>query len=217
MQTELNPKRIEKNLIFLQSRDGMLDMFFGLMMMAAALNDTFTFYEWPVPWYVRFLILILMVPFVMGKLFITKPRLGYLRMKPVTGGRKQVLKLFTIIAATLTLLLFAATILKVNGFNDQPVAFHPILEFIFLVSLFGFVGWLMGLHLLFAVGIIMGFAWPIANMIGLAKIAGLPAGIFTLGLPGLVIAIIGVFELVKFLRDHPRKNLQVDYEPGNRS
>jgi hypothetical protein len=213
MQTEINPKRVEKNLIFLQSHDGILDMFFGLMLMAVALNDSFSYYDWLTPWYVRYLIIIIMVPFVLGKLLITSPRVGYVKLKPVAGGRKQLLTIFTVTGVVLTLLLLAAALFKVPGVNGAAVSFHPILEFALLLLLFGFVGWLTGLYTLLAIGIIMGFAWPIAGMIGLKSIAGLPAQIFTLALPGLVIFIFGLTEFIKFMREHPRKNLKADYEP----
>lgn len=213
MQTEINPKRVEKNLIFLASHDGVLDMFFGLMLMAAALNDSFSYYEWQIPWYVRYLIIILMVPFVLGKLLITSPRLGYVKMKPVAGGRKQILTIFTITGVILTLLLLAAAIFKIPGIHGSTVSFHPILEFVLLLCAFGFVAWLTGLYTLLAIGIVLGFSWPIAGMTGLKSIAGLPADILTLGLPGLLIFIYGLTEFLKFMREHPRKNLKADYEP----
>ncbi len=214
MQTSNLPKSIEKRLIFLQSRDGVMDLFFGCMLMAAALSDTFTYYDWTEPWYVRFMIIILMVPFVLVKVFITTPRIGYVKMKPVAGGRKQLLTILTVIGVILTALLLLATLLKVPWLSNREFSLSPILEFAFLIFVFGFVGWLMGLYSLIAVGILLGFAWPIAEMIGLETIANLPAGLFTLGLPGFIIGVTGIFRLVKFLRLFPRQNLNADYEHG---
>jgi hypothetical protein len=214
MQPSNHPKSIEKRLIYLQSRDGVLDIFFGSMLMAVALNSTFTYFDWAEPWYVRFIIIILMVPFVLVKVFVTTPRIGYVKMKPVAGGRKQLLTILTVIGVILTALLLVATILKVPWLSNREFSVSPILEFAVLIFVLGFVGWLMGLYSLIAVGILLGFAWPIAGMIGLETIANLPAELFTLGLPGLVIAITGIFRLVKFLKMFPRQNLKADYEHG---
>ena len=215
MQTTINPKTIEKRLIFLQSRDGVLDMFFGFMMVAAALNEVFTFYEWSQPWYIRFLILILMVPFVAVKLWVTTPRMGHVKMKPVAGGRKQVLVILTTVGVLLTVILLAANILQPDWLDGRSFSWSPVVEFLALAAIFGLIGWLMGLPTLMATGIILGFAWPISEMISLETIAGLPAVVFTLGIPGLIIILYGAISLVKFFEKYPRKNLNADYEPGN--
>jgi hypothetical protein len=180
--------------------------------MVAALNDTFSFYEWPIPWYIRYLIIILMVPAVLAKIFITQPRMGYFKMKPVAGGRKQLLFILTITAVCLTILILLGTIFKVPWLSAGGYSPEPLIEFIFLVVVFGIVGWLMGLYTLIAVGIIVGFAWPVSEMIGFQTIGQSPAEIFTLGIPGFIIAAIGVFELVRFLNKYPHKHLQADYE-----
>jgi len=208
----IQPKKIEKRLIYLQSRDGILDMFFGGMLMAAALNDTFTFYEWPVPWYIRFLIIILMIPAVLAKIIITVPRMGYVKMKPVSGGRKQTLMILTGTAVILTLLIILFSILKVPWLNAGNYAPGPIYEMIFLVLVFGIIGWLMGLYTLIAVGIILAFAWPVSTMIGLDSIGNMPADPFTLGIPGLIITLIGIIELIRFMKRYPRQNLNANYE-----
>jgi hypothetical protein len=49
-------------------------------------------------------------------------------------------------------------------------------------------------------------------MIGLESIGNLPADPFTLGIPGLIIVIIGVLELIRFMKKYPRQNLKADYE-----
>ncbi|HBB90194.1 MAG TPA: hypothetical protein DC042_00295 [Bacteroidales bacterium] len=214
MQENYKPKNIEKRLIYLQSRDGVLDIFFGCMLMAAALSDTFTYYNWAEPWYIRFMIIILMVPFLLVKVFLTTPRIGYVKMKPVAGGRKQLLILLTIFGIVLTTLLLAATLLKGPLLSNHEFSLSPVVEFAFWIFLFGFIGWLMGLYSLIAVGLIFGFAWPIAGMIGLDSIASLPAELFTVGLPGFVIAGIGIIRLIKFLRMFPRQNLKANFEHG---
>lgn len=213
MQTEINPKRIEKNIIFMQSRDGMLDMFFGLMLAIAGINDMFSFYGWKEVWYLRFGIIILILPFALGKFFITTPRIGYLKMKPVAGGRRQVLIVFLVISMILTLLLLAAAVFKIPGLRGEYAKLSPVAEFAFLVILMGFVSWLIGAHSLFIAGIFAGIAWPVAGMINLKTIAGMPAELFTLCLPGLVIFLYGVVRFVRFLKQHPLKNLKADYEP----
>lgn len=213
MQPEVNPKRIEKRLIFMQSRDGMLDMFFGLMLVIVGTNDIFSFYEWQVPWYLRFGIIILIIPFLLGKFLITTPRLGFVKMKPVAWGRKQSLIIFLSVSVFLSLLLLAAAIFDLPGFNYEQIGYNPVLEFAFLVFAMGFAGWLIGAYSLFFAGIATGFAWPVAEMIKLETIAGLPQELFSLCLPGLIILVIGMIRFSRFLKTHPKENLKADYEP----
>lgn len=197
----------------MQSRDGLLDMFVGLLLAVAGINDLFSYYGWKEAWYIRFGIIILIIPYLLAKIFITTPRLGYVKMKPVAGGRRKILFIFLVISLTVTLLFFAAALLEFPGFRGETVSFNPIVEFGVLVTLLGFVGWLMGTYSLFFAGMALGFAWPIAHMINLKAIAGLAAEIFTLCLPGLIIFIYGLVLFLKFLKLHPRKNLEADYEP----
>ncbi|GEM_PF-1066886 len=213
MQIETNPRSIEKNLIFLQSRDGMIDMFFGLMLVIAGINSLFSWYKWDEPWYLRYGIIILLIPFVLGKILVTAPRTGYVRMKPVSGGRKQILTIFLVISLTLTLLLFAVKIFKVPGIYGETVSFNPVIEFGFLVILFSFIAWLLGVYSLFFFGICVGVAWPVAHMTGLETIAGMPAEVFTLCLPGLIMTAFGIIRLIRFLKKFPKENLKSDYEP----
>lgn len=213
MQSETNPRRIEKSLIFMQSRDGMLDMFFGLMLVITGMNSIVTWYGWDEPWYLRYGIIILLVPFILGKILVTSPRTGYVKMKPVAGGRKQILTIFLAISLTLTLLLFAAKIFKIHGFYGETISFNPVIEFGFLVILFSFIAWLLGVYSLFFFGICAAVAWPVAQMTGLETIAGLPAEVFTLCVPGLVITAFGIIRLIRFLRHFPKENLKSDYEP----
>ncbi|MFH0761171.1 MAG: hypothetical protein V2A67_06680 [Bacteroidota bacterium] len=213
MQLETNPRRIEKSFIFMQSRDGILDMFFGLMLVIPGINSIFSWYGWDVPWYLRYGIIILLIPFILGKILVTSPRTGYVRMKPVAGGRKQILTIFLAISMTMTLLLLAAKIFKVPGFNGETVSFNPVIEFGFLVILFSFIAWLIGVYSLFFFGICTAVGWPVAEMTGLVTIAGLPAEVFTFCFPGLIITIFGIVRLIRFLKNHPKENLKSDYEP----
>lgn len=213
MQPETNPRRIEKSFIFMQSRDGMIDMFFGLMLVIAGINAIFSWYGWDEPWYLRYGIIILLIPFILGKILAVGPRTGYVKMKPVAGGRKQILTIFLAISLTLTILLLAAKIFKVPGFYGETISFNPVIEFGFFVVLFSFIAWLIGVYSLFFFGICIAIAWPVAHMTGLETIAGLPAEVFTLCLPGLIITTFGIVRLIRFLKNHPKENLKSDYEP----
>lgn len=145
------------------------------------------------------------------KFMITTPRLGYVKMKSVKGGRKTFLRRFLVFSFTVTILLLAASIFKIPLVHNQPISISPVIEFLFLLWALGFVGWLIGLYSLIFVGLAAGIGWPIARMIDLDTVLGLPADLFTLGIPGLAIAVLGLIRYIKFLRENPLpKNSQQD-------
>jgi len=139
MYNKLEPKQIEKSIIFLQNRDGILDIYFGLMLGAAGINGIYTFMEWSIPWYIRFLILLLLVPILLAKLVITTPRIGYIKMKPVKGGRMRILRVFLLISAVVTILMLAASIFKVQFIHGQMLNISPVILFGAMIVLYGVV------------------------------------------------------------------------------
>ena len=94
MLNKLKPKQIEKNMLFLHSRDGILDIFFGCMLIAAGVNSIFTYNGWDEPWYIRFMILILLIPMLASKFFITTPRTGYIKMNFVKGQEEDIANIY---------------------------------------------------------------------------------------------------------------------------
>ena len=211
MYKKLHPKQIEKSVIFLQSRDGILDIFFGLMLGAAGLNGIYTYMEWDIPWYIRFLILILLVPVLLAKFFITTPRIGYFKMKPVRGGRLRMLQVFLLISAVLTILMLAASIFKVQFIHGQTLHIHPVILFGALLLLLSFVAWLLGLYSLYVVGLAAGIGFFLDEPLGLVTILNLPGDFFIFCIPGALIIIYGVIRLASFLRTHPLQNLKADF------
>ncbi len=212
MFKKLDPKQIEKSVLFLQSRDGILDIFFGLMLGAAGINGIYTYLEWNIPWYIRFLILILLVPMLIAKFFITTPRVGYIKMRPVKGGRLIILKIFLLISFGLTILMLAASIFKLQFIHGQMLSMPPVIFFGAILLLMSFVAWLIGLYSLYVVGLAAGIGFFLDEPLGLDTILNLPGDLFIFCIPGALIAIYGAIRLVLFLKTHPLQNVKADFE-----
>ena len=209
MKHDLSPKGIEKNFLFMVSRDGILDIFFGLMLVAAGINGIYTALGWETPWYIRFLILLLLIPVFIGKLFVTTPRLGYIKMKPIEGGRRRILRVFLIISSVITLIMIAYSVF--NKGTDQQLSLSPVIMFGAILVLMSFVAWLIGVYSIFFVGLCTGFGFFLARPIHLGTILGMPADLFIFCIPGLLISFYGAHRLYKFLKAHPKQNLNTDY------
>ena len=211
MNTKLYPKQIEKSVLFLQSRDGILDIFFGLMLGAAGINGIYTSMEWSIPWFIRFLILLLLVPVLLAKLFITTPRIGYIRMRPARGGRMRVLRIFLLVSGILTLLMLAASIFKVQFIHGQMLAVSPVILFGAILLFMSFIAWLVGLYSLYIVGLAAGFGFFLDEPLGLDRILDLPGDLFVFCIPGALIVLYGFVRLFRFLKTHPSQNIKADY------
>jgi len=212
MYKSLEPKQIETNVIFMQSRDGIMDMFFGLMMVSSGINGIFTYMDWIDQWYIRYLTILFLVPMLLAKFLITAPRIGYIKMKPVKGGRRGILRVFLLISMTITILMLAASIFKISFIHGQTLRISPVILFGVILLLMSFVAWLIGLYSLYIVGLASGIGFFLDEPLGLETIFNLPGDIIIFLIPGILITIYGAFRLVNFLRTHPRKNVKADFE-----
>ncbi len=211
MYKKLDSKQIEKSVIFLQSRDGILDIFFGLVLGAAGINGIYTYMEWIIPWYIRFLILILLVPILLAKYFITSPRIGFIKMRPVKGGRRIILQVFLLISFALTILMLAASIFKVQFIQGQMLSIPPVILFGAILLLMSFIAWLIGLYSLYVVGLAAGIGFFLDEPLGLDAILNLPGDLFIFCIPGALIILYGAIRLFRFLKTHPLQNIKADY------
>jgi hypothetical protein len=211
MFKKLDPKQIEKSVIFLQSRDGILDIFFGLTLGVAGINGIYTYMEWNIPWYIRFLILILLVPTLLAKYFITNPRIGYIKMRLVKGGRRRILQVFLLISLVLTILMLAASIFKLQFIHGQMLSIPPVILFGAILLLMSFVAWLVGLYSLYVVGLAAGIGFFLDEPLGLDTILNLPGDLFIFCIPGALITIYGAIRLFRFLKTHPLQNVKADF------
>ena len=211
MYKKFEPGQIETNMIYKQSRDGVMDIYFGLVLVVAGINGVFTYMDWFIPWYLRFLIILLLIPMFLMKFLLTSPRIGYIKMKPVKGGRRNILKIFLLISATLTVIMLISSIFKIGLIHGQTLHVSPVILFGGLLLIMSFVAWLIGLYSLYFVGIAAGIGFFLDKPLGLETIFDLPSDLFILITPGLIISIYGIFRLVKFLKDHPIRNLKADF------
>lgn len=215
MKTTQAHKSLEKSLIYKQSRDGLLDLFFGFMVLVACINGLFSYYGWEEVWYIRYLIIILLVPFLILKFLLTGPRAGYVKMPAVRGGRKKLLYVFLGISIGFTVILWLVAAITQNTISSGSVWVHPLVEFGFLVIVIGVVGWLIGAYSLLLVGLSLGLAWPVSEWLQFDTLFNLPQELFTMGIPGLLVIAYGLYRLIRYLKDHPKSKNHADYEPAN--
>ena len=189
-----------------------MDIFFGLMLIASGINGVFTYMDWFTPWYIRFLILILLVPMLLVKFMITTPRIGFIKMKPVKGGRRKILRTFILISATLTILMLAASIFKLSFIHGRTLNVSPVILFGVILLLMSFIAWLIGLYSLYFVGLTTGIGFFLDEPLGLETILNLPGDLFIFCIPGIIITVYGAFRMVNFLRTHPLRNIKANFE-----
>ena len=188
-----------------------MDIFFGLMLVSAGINGIYTYMDWVIPWYIRFLTILLLGPVLLTKFLVTTPRIGYIKMKPVKGGRREILRTFIFISALITVLMLAASVFKLSFIHGRILHISPVILFGVILLLMSFVAWLIGLYSLYFVGLASGIGFFLDEALGLETILNFPGDLFIFCIPGIIITGYGVLRMVNFLKTHPLRNVKADF------
>lgn len=169
-------------------KDGFLDMFLGAMLLVGYLRDVTGA---PV---VTLLMLALPALFILGKRFVTVPRIGLVKFGPRREARRTLL-MFVIGASVL--LMAALYLLLASGTTTGSPARPGMLDVLMSVMLFAIfaaIGLLLDLPRMYAVAAVFAAA-NLARGYTDSPLVHLVAG--------LVIFLPGLFLCVRFLRRNP--------------
>lgn len=195
-QQPINLKKIEKTAFLTYFQDGLWDISIGLLVLAAFINavigdDNDARLIW--------LMLPATVVLLLGKIFITRPRMGY-----VEFSRKRVMKLGLAAVIFSVVFLFGAfrSILgKLEG--DLPgwmewikTGTHGIWGSIYILAIFSIIAFLVGFSRLHYIGLMFAVA--------ATPTRALFPNTVKFFIVTAVILVPGVYLLVRFLRRYPK-------------
>ena len=187
MSQNLSLKDAERRAWTLYYEDGLWDIFLGLLFLGGGLR-TLTGSLW-------FYLFVLagILAFVLGRRFITLPRVGEIKFGPMREKKRRSLIIFIMVAVLLTLVLLLLPALGIA--TPGPLAgliFAAVVPLIFV-----YMAYMMDFRRLF------GYAVLVAIFMIITEMVGTEAGAIAQTAAGIVALISGLWHLVGFLRVYP--------------
>jgi len=187
MSEMIDLRDVERRAWTLYFQDGLWDIFFGLLFLGGglrALTDNLWFY---------LLVAAGILVFILGKRWITLPRLGQIHFSPGRKARTKVVRIVALGAMIVTAVIF---ILIVTGsdLSGLPLSW---LFVIMVPGVFLLMAYMMDFTRLY------GYAVLVAVFTVLGEFVGDPAAAWAQIIAGLVPLTVGSFFLIRFLRTYP--------------
>ncbi|MFX0008853.1 MAG: hypothetical protein ACFE9R_00950 [Candidatus Hermodarchaeota archaeon] len=208
MAKQLDLKEMEKKAWKSTFQDGLWDIYFGLIIMGIGFSWLGRFLGLPetlgvmvtlISWNIG-----AMVIFILGKKFITTPRIGFVKFGQIRKKRNKFLALVLGVMVAFTLTTFIFTMLGVFQLQLPGFLVMLLIGVLFITLPFSFIAYFLQLNRLYWYGLLGGFGLFISEL--LQPIISAPYDdLITFGGIGLVITITGVTYFLKFLRRYTLK------------
>jgi len=200
MTEKMNLKEIEKKAWTSYFQDGLWDIYLGLLFFNMGINDLFEQFGEFRP--ISGIIIVFggMMFLILGKKYITVPRLGLVKF----GQKRQInaikLSILILIAVVTTAILFFVP-QQFQLSTDIPI--RGIIISLLLFTIFTGMAYLLDFKRLYVYAIVFSVAMFLAEYIH--EIFGRPtSGIIIFAIPGLIVMLIGFFHLIKFSKTYQK-------------
>lgn len=191
--------------------DGLMDMFFGLILICIGFNVLRLRMGMDTSPYITFSILLLIPAFVLSRLFISRPRMGYVKF----GEKRRRRKVLALLIAIIIQLLFGFLLwISVSGrINDLLMQkfFNPYTEFILLVIVFSLIGYLIDYNRFYLIGFAVGTGLRLSEIFKNSTISILTVYL-SFSIAGIFLTTYGIILLVRFIRKYPKQESIAEYE-----
>ena len=210
MTEKIDLKKVEKQTYRFTFTDGLYDMAYGSLIFFAAIAPILR--EILYPSYIIFLILPAPLILILGKRFITIPRIGIVKFNlNRTKSRNKIGLLFAILFP-ITVLMVVLTFLgvyniKVGGY------IVPVGAGLFVLILLSLIAYIMDYPHFYLYAVSIGLGIPLADL--LKPIFGEPLHyIISFGISGTLILIYGIITLIKFIKKYPTPKEEISNVKG---
>ena len=187
MSEMINLQDVERRAWTLYFQDGLWDIFFGLLFLGTGLRnltDNLWFY---------LLVLAGVLAIILGKRWITLPRLGQINYSPQRKARQNVVRY-----VVLAVMIFTAVVyfMGITGAETSEIPIGWV--FVVLVpGVFLLMAYMLDFKRLY------GYAVLVAGFMVITELYGDPAAAWAQIVAGLVPLTVGIVLLVRFLRCYP--------------
>lgn len=213
MDSEINIKEIEKKAWkSLSFQDGFWDIYFGLIIIGLGLTwigellgltETIEILILITSWdMVAVLILIL------GKRFITTPRIGYVKFGKIRKKRNKVLSIVLGFMVLFTIITFIFTLLGLFQLSLPSYVVMLIVGLVFITLPFSAIAFFIQLKRIYIYALFGGLGFFFRELLAVSIDSPLNDFI-VFGLIGGIISLTGIIILIKFIRNNPKLNEEV--------
>ena len=207
MTENVDLKSLERKAYRSIFEDGIWDLFIGLIILSLGLS---TFLSsilnlddlWVAVIPTLILNICALLIFILGKKFITIPRLGIVKFGPKRKSKQQKLKLFlfAFFILNVVLLILPFTDL-VNSINFEPLIMALILGLGAITLPFVVVAYFLDFTRLYIYAFLAGLGFFLTEL--LYPIVGTPLDtLLPFGITGAVIVVIGLYHFIRFLKTY---------------
>jgi hypothetical protein len=210
MDVNYDLEKLEKKTASLIFQDGIFDMSLGLVLIAFGIATLL----YPIlgdPWDSLFgflLYLVIAIPLFMVQIFVTRPRLGEVKLSTKRKKKNMTIMVFGLVVLLSNIVVFILIFVDVIQFSGHAYFMAAIFGLIPLI-LFTLMAYFMDFKRLYLVGSLFSLGFFLKEIFTINNLI-LLGNIIFIGL-GAVIVTIGIVYLIRFLKKYPKVTVK-DYE-----
>jgi hypothetical protein len=206
MSQNINLKELERKAWASYFQDGLWDIFLGLLLLAMAIGALLSDIGVPEAWsttiYVTLMVLSMLILWA-GKRFITLPRMGRVTFGPKRKAKLNWVRVVLFISVLVGAGVFVAGLaMRSNRPEWLNAAFFLGAAWVVnAMVVFSLGAYFLDFNRLYLIGVM--YALPVPLDIMFHKFASMDLTFFAIGVPAMVILLMGTVVLVRFLLDYP--------------
>ena len=212
MTEKIDLKKIEKQTYQFTFTDGIYDMAYGSLILFIAIAPILR--EILYPSYIIFLVLPAPLILILGKRFITVPRIGIVKFNQSRTKSRKIIGLLIAILVPITVIMVVLTYLgvyniKVGGY------IVPVGAGLFALILLSIIAYIMDYPHFYLYAVSIGLGIPLATL--LKPIFGDPLHyLISFGISGTLILLYGIITLIKFIKKYPIPQEEISSAKGKK-
>ena len=212
MNDEINLKDLEKKTWIATLQDGLWDIYFGLIIMGLGLAPLGRFLGLPETIGVLILVIswdmIAGLVLILGKIYISRPRIGFVKFGQIRKKRHKLLAKFLGINVGLTVIVFIFTLLGIFQITLPGYMVMLVIGLLFITTPFSFIAYFLQLKRVYLYALLGGFGLFFSEL--LKPILNVPFNDVLVFVPfGGMILLFGIIILIHFLNLYPQKKMEV--------
>ncbi len=206
MSSVISFKEAERRAFRFTFQDGLWDIYLGLLLLAMAIYALLSEIEVPDSRVMTIFIgleVLAILFLVLGKRFITAPRIGMVKFGPDRKAQlnkaRLVLAISVFIGMLLLIMDLATRVNLYEGLNRKFL--NGVLWSVNMIAIFSLGAYFLNFNRLYAYGVLYALAVPIDAMLN--KFLDIDISFIAFGIPAAIILLIGLIVFTRFLRDYP--------------
>ena len=212
MNTNSNIKDLEKKVWISTFQDGFWDIYFGLIIMGLGLAPLGRFLGLPETIGVLMLIFCwnmgAVFIFILGKIYISRPRIGFVKFGQIRKKRNKILAVFLSINVGLTVIMLIFTSVGLFQVSLPGFLVMLVIGLLFITTPFSIIAYFIQLKRVYLYALLGGFGLFFSEL--LSPILSAPFNDILVFVPfGALILTFGIIILLKFLRKYPNIKKEV--------